>query len=186
MSLEFGTLVLSKKASLRVKVLKTGMLSYYDVVYLCVGKFIFQRPDNKQILIEMPEGIIQETAEDVYLYNPANIEHFKELVRDMFQDRVIRILDQSIQVELDAAKECQEKVLSLQKEILLLEEKNAVEYSSNRNKQIKGLSKNLRKHERKLVAVESFVSRERERIAKIEKEQELSLASFYETIELPK
>lgn len=190
MSLNFGTLLLSKKASLRTTSLRTKdessvYNSFYNVVYLVVGKFLFQRPDTHEILIEMPEGVIQEKAENVFIYNHANVEHFKGIVRELHEDR-IEVIRKTIQDELDAGKRWQEKIDTLQSEISSLELKNLSDYSENRMKQIRGLSKNLRKHQRRLDGVKGSISNEEDRIKRIEKEMELSISTFDQTIELPK
>lgn len=183
--MQFGTLVLSKEYSFRTDYIKSGSYSYMDTMLLKVGKLIFQRPDNHSIIIEIEGSLLQDKPENVYFYNEQNQAYFKELMRLKFVERIERI-NQGIQKEREQIADCQAQVDTIQATINLLEEKNKLEFSNNRAKEIQGISKNQRKHQRKIDAVHQRIKDELTRIDRIQLEMDYSLKNFDKQIVLPK
>jgi hydroxymethylglutaryl-CoA reductase len=169
--LEFGTLVLSEKASIYSDYKRT----YCNLYLLRLAKFIFQRPDTKQMILEVDGNLIQDKPENVYVYNQANVELFKKKIQNLMELQIEKINDE-VRERLDKLEHAQARVAEIQRQIDLLHERNQQEPTVGRQKQIQGLTKHQRRLQRRANALEKALSTHKERIAKIRKDMELSLS----------
>ncbi|MBP1309165.1 hypothetical protein JOD82_002185 [Paenibacillus sp. 1182] len=144
--MDFGTLVLSEKASLLEEKVKIEGV-YHDVTLIRLAKFIYQRPDTSKMILEIEGLLFQEDPANVYLCTPENLSHFKDKIRERYS-KIIRNHEQNIQDFMNNLRQAQLKIDAHQLTIVILNERLKVEFTEGRAKQIVSLSKNLRKKQR--------------------------------------
>lgn len=184
--MEYGTLVLSVKNSLTKDIEPfVGWRTFHDVCTLQVGEFVFQRPDTKKIIIDFGGRLVEETPQNVYLYSEVNRLHFKGLIRKQFQERIDEISGKREKV-LGSINEEMLAISKLCQHIDVLALKNQEDFNPNREKEIKGLEKNKRRHE----SLKQRYIHEAERYAKslreLEEDRDKSLELADTQIQLPR
>ncbi|PLS18974.1 hypothetical protein CVD28_00810 [Bacillus sp. M6-12] len=178
--MEFGTLVLSVRFSLWSDYRRVDG-RYLDLTTLRIGKFIFQRPDNNQIVVEVDGSLLQDAPDKIFPLNHANVQHFKKLIEESYE-RKKKGVQEKIEELMAENKERQAKVNELQETIAVIEEKNKVEFSENRAKNIRELSKAMRKKQNRIENTNRTIDDKKKEWQKYEKTKQISLQLVDETV----
>lgn len=177
--MEFGTLILCEKLIRRDFEYKNGQSAYRTKVD--VAKFLFQRPDNRQILCDYDGSVIQCDPSTVYILNPANVQVVKQLIQQQYEKRVEEVRKEISKLRTQVDNE-RTKVTALEENIKLLQLKNQEEMSANRSKNIQGLSKALRRHSSRVENMEERIQALETKTAELHAEAEYSVDIFMEEI----
>lgn len=177
--MEFGTLILCENLIRRNFETINGQSAYRTRVE--VAKFLFQRPDNHYILCEFEGGVFQCEPSKVYVLNPANVQVAKQLIRKQYNERVEQMRKEISELHSQVANE-KMKTTTLEINIEALHEKNQQDFSTNRSKNIQGLSKAHRRHSSRIKGMEERIEALEAKIAEMYAEAEFSVDTFIEEI----
>jgi len=178
--MEFGTLVLSKGKSIQKDLIRIDGKYRYQIT-LKIGKFIFLRPDNGKMIIEISKRLVEENPEDVLPFNQESVKYFTDLIRDYYEEQEKR-KQLRINELMNKYQEYQRKSNELKDYIGRLEIKNQEVYSENRAKEIRGVSKALRRKQRQLNGIEAKIRKIQSEIQLIEKAKEASMEDIEKTV----
>jgi hypothetical protein len=178
--MEFGALVLSKVRSLQKELVAIDG-KYEFITTLKIGKFIFLRPDNGKMIIEINGNLVEEKPENILPFNRESVEYFTNLIRESYE-KWKEVKQRQIDELMSKYQEHQGKVNELNSYIARLETKNQVAYSENRAKEIRGVSKALRRKQRQLNGMEVKIKGIQSKIQLIEKIKEVSMNSVEEIV----
>lgn len=171
--MEFGTLVLSVDRGLQESYQMIDR-RHREVMIIKPGKFIFERPDNGKMIVEIDGYLGHEVPSQLFVLNQANVEYFKDLIKKRYDEKVNRVRS-TIEELVEQKKLEVNKVNELQANIDSVKAKNKVEFSENREKTIRQVSKALRKHQNRITAIHRNIEEQEEKIEKYEKSKQYSL-----------
>ncbi|MFF2531215.1 hypothetical protein ACFVS2_20145 [Brevibacillus sp. NPDC058079] len=184
--MEFGTFVLSEKASIYSDSIRSSVgNSSVEIHLLRLAKFIYQRPDTNEMILEVEGFLIQDKPENVYIFNKDSVEYFKQKIKSMMEQRIVKV-DEEIKGKRNMLGIVQTRDSELQDKIDLLAERQEKEPTVGREKQIQGLLKNQRKIQRRMNALKTSIQEHQIRIENIRNEIELSLSMVENNIKMPK
>jgi hypothetical protein len=171
--MQFGTIVLSKEKSLRSNYMMIDG-RHREVTLIKEAMFIYERPDNKKMIIEIEKSLLEDSPGQLFPLNHASAEYFKTLIKQRYDDK-----QNQIRLEIDtfvANREVEEeKVRELELNIQKVEEKNKIAFSENRAKTIRQLSKSLRKHQHRIEGTSQVIKEKESKIVDYEKSKQYSL-----------
>lgn len=171
--MDFGTVVLVNGHSIYRDFLKAEYGRSY-VSLLRVGTYIFHRPDTGEVIVEMDKILIQVNSEDVYPFNKANLKLFKEKLQSHYMIHVEGFAEKEMNLSLEKDS-IQVRVDETKSMIAKLEERNNVEYTEGRVKQIQGISKNMRKMEKRIASIEKSIGELHAKTSTYRKELNIAL-----------
>lgn len=94
----------------------------FEVLFLEVSKFIFQRPDNKKMILEIDHHLYEEEPNKLFLLNQTNVEYFKTLIQQHYDEKMNQTREGINQLVKDREAQ-QEKIKQLQTSLALTEKK---------------------------------------------------------------
>ena len=171
--MQFGTPVLSTNKSLQSTFERTEK-GFLALTVIQIGSFIFERPDNGKVIIEIVDTLAHESPENVFPLTHQTAEHFKTLIADRYKqliaDQLLQLNDLAVQT-----KETKLKIKELEALIQNVEAKNKEAFSETRAKSIQQQTKALRKHQNRLKAIAVNVHATEAKVIEYEHALEYSL-----------
>lgn len=168
--LKLGTPVLSEQVSIYSDYKMIGY-TFYRVYKLRVATFIYQRPDNKKVIVEMDGQLAYDDPHRVYVLHQSSIDLFKQKIADIFKQELCNLKKDKEEL-LTKAERYQSEISEMDEQINLLRQR---ELTEGRLKQIKDLSKHQRRLKNRINAIRMLVSQKEEQMEKINFEMKLSL-----------
>lgn len=171
--MNFGTAVLVNGYSIYQDFLKTEYGRAY-ISLLRAGKFIFHRPDTGAVIVEIDKHLIQVNQDDVYPFNENNLKLFKEKLQDAYMSSIQGFAEKEMHLSLEKGS-IQVRLDETRSLISKLEERNKEEYTEGRAKQIQGVSKNMRKMEKRIASIDKSIGELHAKTSTYRKEMNLAL-----------
>lgn len=179
--MEFGTTVLSKTHSLfsdHIRFPKETTSS--QILGVDVGKFIYKRPDNGKIIIELNNRLMELASKDLLLFTKKNYYTFQNEINGRFTSILSNLQEKLIKLKQDKTQFL-EKTKVIEETMRRIVEKNKEEYSENREKSLAQLEKNQRKHHRKVESFDKLILETTNQINLTEKAHLFSLTNIRQT-----
>lgn len=171
--MQFGELVLSVNRGLRTNYQMIDRRGS-EVSLIKVGKFIFKRPDNGKMIVEIEGVLLEEDPNKLFPMNHANVEYFKTLIKKHYEKKKNKV-GLEVNKLVEERKVILNKITELQTQIDVVKVKNEIDFSGNREKTIRQISKALRKQVSRKERIDFSLKELEVNIEKYEKSKKYSL-----------